>query len=758
MKDNEILQQAMTLIDDELILDAKAPVKRKAYWVRWVAAAACLALIVGCFGYLGGADHKGSTSNTPNVSAPTPTPPLTNSKISDDLWQRDDFSAYSLSYGSSTSTLSAGSGGKITLLSEQTAPLQTQSITIDPGQTYKFEQLVAERYAVYLSESGSPVFYDTIEDQELDLQMRILGDTSHILARFKELAFAVAEQNYAEFMAAEENRNYLDQYLTCLANDTLAEKWEELTSFTPDIGFMDPMPEYCGNTQEQNLENFWNIPWNIYYHTLSDWQEETELHDAPYALSILGVDSTNGICIVRGNTLTGDGAFYGSYDIRTDTLQDLPDYHNSLIGIMQPFGFTFHFSADGSIATVAWPDCGYYFNYDIVNYKGDNLGAFFLDADKAYKFHVGFSEDTVKASSKLYVSDNNKVLYFRKMDETLANKSFKVSEEIWCNRLALFQKDTDIWAFYLPDENYNVGKPVELEGKFVRFAAEGSVVIMERGGSYYAYSLTDGSDITQDVISGTVATYAHEQLTVTLEEGKLYAANIFTGQRQTLGTADQYIQTPDGAFVFAYCQGDGHVTCYNVASGGSCQIQIDSALRDQLFSQENVVLQINYHPEENTLLISYYIPEDVPDQDTVDFYSLLAQVKPDDGSLGPDDPDVITDLQVTEDIIEQFRESAYRYDHPDGIIYWQNYYPAFISRCENRHSIFQCLGLTEPEDYLEMNGTKFILYEDEDEQLALVFWEYWPLYDYEDWDAGFHIEYTVSGKIYYYEFYVEGTQ
>ena len=206
-------------------------------------------------------------------------------------------------------------------LSEQPSAIQTQNITIDPGQTYKFENLLAQRYAVYLSETGFPVFYDTLENRELDLQNRILGDTSHILKRFKELAFAVAEKDYAGFMAAEENRNFLDLYLTYLANDTLTKKWDELKCFTPDIRFMDDMVEYWGMDDEQKQLLFWDIPWDIFYHTLADWEEEDQLCSAPYVLSILGVDETNGMCIVTGSTLTGDGAFYGYYDIRTDILR-----------------------------------------------------------------------------------------------------------------------------------------------------------------------------------------------------------------------------------------------------------------------------------------------------------------------------------------------------------------------------------------------------------------------------------------------------
>lgn len=81
-----------------------------------------------------------------------------------------------------------------------------------------------------------------------------------------------------------------------------------------------------------------------------------------------------------------------------------------------------------------------------------------------------------------------------------------------------------------------------------------------------------------------------------------------------------------------------------------------------------------------------------------------------------------------------------------------------MSYYQNRHSIFQCLGLAEPENYLDVKGTRFILYENGDESLELIFWEDWLLYDYEDWYTGFHIEYTVGSTTYDYQFLIEGTQ
>ena len=121
----------------------------------------------------------------------------------------------------------------------------------------------------------------------------------------------------------------------------------------------------------------------------------------------------------------------------------------------------------------------------------------------------------------------------------------------------------------------------------------------------------------------------------------------------------------------------------------------------------------------------------------------------------PNDPKVIRDMTVTEEVMEQFRNSAYRYDHPNGIISWETYYPEGMTPYESKTAIFEWLGFTEPENYLDVNGTQFILYEDEDETLLLTFWQCWLLFDYNDFYAGFVIEYIHNDNVYDYQFFIE---
>jgi hypothetical protein len=220
------------------------------------------------------------------------------------------------------------------------------------------------------------------------------------------------------------------------------------------------------------------------------------------------------------------------------------------------------------------------------------------------------------------------------MDAAASGKTFYASDIVWYNRLKLYNCDTDSWVFHTFDINHNAQKGITLEGNFVRFAANETIVIMERGGKYYAYSLLDGKEVTQDIKDGNVSMYAHEQLVTLCKDGVLLVTNMFTGQQQTLGQADMCVLSSDGAFAFVYCDGDSYVTCYNVASGENCRIGIDKEMCEQLFAREDAVLQMSYNEQENTLLLSYYAEKDVSGRyDTnVDFYDLLAQLQ-DENSL-----------------------------------------------------------------------------------------------------------------------------
>ena len=240
--------------------------------------------------------------------------------------------------------------------------------------------------------------------------------------------------------------------------------------------------------------------------------------------------------------------------------------------------------------------------------------------------------------------------------------------------------------------------------------------------------------------------YAHEQMVVYWEEGNLYRKNIFLDSApELICHTTNYAMSEDNAFVFVYQQGNRHVTCYNVATLESCNIALDQQLCDQLFSTDEAVLQMNYNAEENTLLLSFYTQADqnTENHSDLDFYQMLAQINDNNpDNHYPNDPVVITEYTITEELMNIFRDSVYRYTHPDGVISWETYYPEFLSVYEDLNTICKKLGLDISTTDLDVNGTQFVLYQDEDELLTLTFYQFWGLYEYNDRNAGFEIRYN----------------
>ena len=770
MKKAEFLQDAVGLLDDDLVENAHKPVHKSniPLWARWTAAAACVAMLIGGGLLLLSKKIPGDSPKNPITTLETkPSYHL----VADNLWEQEGFTAFSLSYRKSIpQALSA--------VTTAQADFVTQSILISQPQTVKFERLIAQRYAVYRGETGFVMFYDTVEDKTIDLQERILGDTSAMLNKMLEACRAKAWELYPDFMSYEANRQILDLYLTYLANDSLSIHWDEITAITPDTSFWDPdRYGYC--SEEEKIAFCQNLPWEIYCKTELDH----DLMYAPYAVSILGIDSYNGICIIATNGMIGASVEFCVYDVQTDTCRPLTAKDEDLPRYLQTDGYSFRFSSDGKIATVVYPetyvDGGNVrgdlsqrfviqtYNRQIKDYRGENLGVFFLEDGTCQAFQSFFGNTMGHASSEMFISDTNSVLYYKKFNQDLAGKSFYASDLIWYNRLNLHNVDTDIWAFRSVGENNQVSGPIELQGNFVRLAMDDTIAIMERGGSYYAYSLTDGTEVTQSILDGKLELYGHERLVLSHENGIVYATDIFSGEQYQVCKADQYNPSTDGAFIFAYSHGEGVVTCYNIATLESCCIALDEQMKAQLLEAEGAALQMNYNQEEKTLLLSYYLPQEQSSEyvTDLDFRSLLAQMDVENliENVAPQNPVELQLPGVRDEIVAMFRENVDRYNSIFNPIWpdqhpGKEFYPQGLTNKETKESVFEWLGVEEPEDYLNVNGVRLVLFEEGDEKLQLTFYRGWLLFDYNDQGtAGFAIDYICDGKTYQFNFSVPET-
>jgi hypothetical protein len=251
------------------------------------------------------------------------------------LWQQSDFDVYSLSYlpsGANPVSYQSGQAG-VVLLGNETSQsgITSKSLSIILDKTIKFESLVAHRYAVYRSDTGYPVFYDTVENCQVDLQERILGDTDWIYLEFMAAAEKKAEELYPGILHSDTNRKLLWQYLYGIIQDM---DLSGVVAQQPDTAFMDYLADKPDEDPEYRNTLFWDMCWAAYAYA------ETDLQGEMCCMQILAIDAVGGICIIRVQDVYGNGCQYLTYDITTDTNYAL-DIDTNLLEINKQYNIVF---------------------------------------------------------------------------------------------------------------------------------------------------------------------------------------------------------------------------------------------------------------------------------------------------------------------------------------------------------------------------------------------------------------------------------
>lgn len=746
MNDKEYLFEAIGDIDDDLIDDAAIPKPKRRLWPL-MAAAACAAILL--FVILSGA-----------IGQPGPIEPV-QMNTAQNLWQRNDFAVFSLSYAPAKGqALSYGAGDhgihflgtSTTQATGETPTIQTTPLVISGDQTLALEALVGRRYIAYTSEKGYPVFYDTQTESLVDLQERILGDTNGIFLELMNNIELQAQQDYPGFLNSSTNRRILWEFVYYLSRGLPIEDVQKQSPDTEFIRFYDGY-KY---TNEENLTSaFWQFCLELYANA-----DQTARR--PYSINVLGIDPVGGNCIIQVSDVHGFALRYMRYDIVTDTCTAISDTSGMRV-IYGARGYEFSYSQDGALAAAHYPKVNTYYldplgdyikRYEyptysrwLGRYEGEEIRLYLLNDNNRTITVLG-----PLASSKVHYAEDNSVIYYRIMPEECKGRSGYFTDAMWYNRLNIVAADSDQWAFYpLKDigQDDQISDPIILQGNVVRLAANSTVAIMERGGEYYAYSLADGQDVTREIREDRVSMYLHEQYVCWLEDGILYRKNIFRdGEPESLGAANAFHMSNDGAFAFTYRTGDAFVTCINVATLESCIINIGQQLVDQFLAAENAKIRMAYTDHDNTLLLSFYAEEET--HKTVDLHGILKEMPPiGDYNIIPEDPVVITDLKAPDWVVEGYRNAAAKFDHASvGEQLKYSYYPEFAPRYIDGEDLFAHLGLERPEPFAHLQGTRYILFEKGNESLILEYYVGWGVFDYDHDLAGVRILYINGNREY----------
>ncbi len=757
MKNTERLQEAFGAIDDELILDAKKPRNNKRLLRIIALSAACFIIVLSILTPL----IIGETEYLPSRSSGEYIPPDEDDytpKYVENLWSRSDFSALSIVYGSNkrlrpvNNTVSDGN------FTSETA-IESEQIKVNLDSTINVESLLADRYVIYYSDIGYPIIYDIKEGKAVDLTERIIGTERADGEAVYKAVMEKAEEGYKGITATQNNR---DMIHTMVMSWMSTEVYDE-SAFKPDIDFLKDHEVY-GQLYEVYMPFHPEDLYYIFFDAI--WVAYCEIprddyNQKPYSIAPVWIDSEHGLSIVKICNVSGSTIKTVVYNIVEDKVIEVPmnDW------ILFTDGYEINFSSDGSFFTITNPRGGinganiphelqsrYSENEHrtVSDYRGENYSVVYIDNYQFVALTDFYGTESF-GCSKAYISENGSVIYYKLMNSESAGKNFNCDKEIWYNRLARFDSDNDSWTFCTVDgERAN---KVVLDGRFVKLACNETVAIMEREGLYYAYLIENGRDITSDIFDEKYGLLAHERLIVYYENNALHKKDIFNGKSEKIIDCDSYILSSDGAFAFVYKNGDSFVTCINVATGESRRITVGNELLNQIFADKNAVFKMNYSEKENTLTLSFYKSDEVqPTEETKDFYSLISEINNDSLQFyeASECGKVIENIQIDKAVLEAIRQYAIDYKTVDWGHDPSVLYPLGFTPQDKHQDVLRKLGVTPPDDYIDMNGTCFVLYKDEDESIEFFIDKYMPIYDPpEDYfNNGLCIIYKKDGRIY----------
>ena len=639
----ELMQDALGLLRDDFVADAqsvRSPAAHKRIsWRMLLAASVAVLLAAGvCMGMILSRNPEPTeySEHTESLEQDEHSQPPQYGQLYcvPNVWEREDFNSIAFLFQNDSlepslshtaeggfALLAGGNGGKQVIVAE--------NLTVGQSVSVGLENLIAERYAVAYDEHFRPVFYDLEQNTVVDLDAQIIGDQRVSLEPLLEAFFDWAEKLYPGILSTQNNRDLLTKYVHGMSRDLV--EWR-LTwhTYEPDVEFLSQIDGFRYETEETlRIRLFEECFFEIH---LRAYDELTDFYQhKPYRVEIMGMDGKNGACLAVVRDVIGNGLDHILYDFKTDSWVSLPrDRGNTLLGTMWAFGDAeFRFSDDGKVVSVVYPDAGYsggnlkksYLDRytieadrDLHWYKGERVGVFYLEHGTAFALPI-------RASGEAFLAESGNVVYYKQCQrvrteqmheewgEELGPIAVKCPDELWYSRLYSPDTDTDQWVFTVLDPK--VGATLArttLQGKFVRFMADETVVLMEKEGIYTAYELKTGRDVTAEISSDTYGQDGypyHERLMVYQEDGVLYQKDVFgVYDPVALAQADQYVLSRDGAFAFAYSSQTGKALCINVASGSSIEVELSDAFLLQLTQLKDAKLVISYNEYENTLLFS----------------------------------------------------------------------------------------------------------------------------------------------------------
>ena len=579
-------------------------------------------------------------------------------------WERDDFRAVTLSFvekkqGTPASFTSFGTAPKNAVVRMSTAlpeavektasgevslRAEAYSLPALDGEI-RIQSLIGARYLLWYDSRMLPMLYDMETGKSLDLTERVFGRKRYLpdeiidplLSRLTASGWYDPEKD-----ADGAIRRFLYHTLqTEYALGQLPLPFESLEGCAPkdariDVDYLSALPECQGKSDSEKKEALFSEAW------LVSW-ELVPYPNEPVFLWVPVIDAASGECLLISEGTGGSDRGWYFYNAEEDLLEGpVEDRTNCLSSYLRAPGAQARFTNRGTMMILTFPrfsSVGWSEDPDAVidfaAYYGEETGIFDRTNGFTYCFSpqkmVHGSTEAPMASGSAILSESGNLLCYRVAPWSGGAKNFSAPTGVFLNRLSSVPHDDDSWIFFrLFRETGQVmpeGEPLPsftLNGTFVRFAADESVIVMKRAGEYRFFDAANGKDITSSVRTKGKLLYAHEYYEIREENGALYRKHMITGTEDVLLKGDALCISVNGAFVFGYQNGENTAVCLNAATLESCRIGLDESFVSDLTSVKHVGFDFLYFEETNTLSLTFRQTDGrEAEEDTVDFFGLL---------------------------------------------------------------------------------------------------------------------------------------
>lgn len=591
----------------------------------------------------------------------------------ENIWENGQLKVYTISKEEQNSSIK----GQASFLAASQV-LTPENITLKGLKNLTIEAVFGDYYILAYEDFYKLVVYNLKTGERYDLFKLLLKDKYFESNVFGDHAIEMVEKKCPELLSSDINRQYIWYCGLFHAEINTIMAYDKMRSLIKDV---DPTPliddykmllEHGEDRFPDISDYFEEIIVNYVCQAIDEIRRDNSYSDYIF-LKIISLDSNSGKIYYRKEGNNCDEKNLYCYDFETNTEKLIKVDARMFVEASDKY-----YETNGTKLFVTEPLT--YFNKEsaILDYKrrernpdymGNNpdynhnvfeigyKGEYFYVLDFNEKNKVFNKDDAIFGMGPFLVSNNGKILAYRYFTKGYHFSTITTLEKYY-NRVNSTSTETQ-WVFQLL--NNDNGYSIVLDGEFVRYASNGNVVIIRKGGKCKAYFLslevvdqgTDkyesnkneeyiqkenittekdkyelvATDITEKILRSEYFLYSHEYFDSYIEGNNLIRVNLFTGKTEVISeNVDACTFSKGKSFAFVFSKEEKTLYCYNVATLERCKIVLDES-----FVKENDISKYNsvsllFNDENCTLTVYYSFADSISNSIETDYYDQIINI------------------------------------------------------------------------------------------------------------------------------------